>query len=202
MPIILSIAVALLSASGAPKAKAPSGQLWPKDFSSEIVLTDPASGKSTSMTLNVSQAGRARMALGAEGPIVLVDQSKRQMLLLMSETKSYIDQSPAAGQGAKWPGTNFLENACQRGATCKSLGTEKINGRDTDKWEVPLPQGGTAIHWIDREIGMAIRVEGPGSGRMEMINIKVESQAKGLFELPAGYKKMQAPSKPAEPKAP
>lgn len=71
------------------------------------------------------------------------------------------------------------------------LGNEKINGRDTEKWEMnaagPGGQSARSLQWYDPELKMVIREELPGGYIRELRNIKVAKQKKSLFEIPGDY---------------
>jgi hypothetical protein len=79
--------------------------------------------------------------------------------------------------------------------TCKSLGSESVNGRAAHKWEVttndPDDKGGTI--WIDDRLHIMARTQGD-NGAMEIRNIKEGPQPEALFEAPAGYKKISVTS--------
>ena len=74
----------------------------------------------------------------------------------------------------------------------KSVGDEKISGRDTEKWSrtVTGPDGKSLIswHWYDPELKSNIREEQPGGYSRLLTNIKVGSQPDELFEVPEGYR--------------
>ncbi len=77
-------------------------------------------------------------------------------------------------------------------------GEEQLGGRPVEKWAVTLYQGDQAparsAQWYDPELKITIREEYPGGFVREFRNIQVGEQADALFELPAGYQRMQAPS--------
>lgn len=71
-------------------------------------------------------------------------------------------------------------------------GEESIQGRKTTKWKVVtrFPDGReeTMYQWFDRDLGIAIRQEIPGSGSQELRDIRVGAVPDRLFETPAGYR--------------
>lgn len=84
-------------------------------------------------------------------------------------------------------------------------GKEKVNGRDTEKWEMTAtnPQGKTmrSLQWYDPELKIAIREEMPGGYVRELKNISVASQPDTLFEIPAGYTMIRQPPDNLKPPA-
>jgi len=79
--------------------------------------------------------------------------------------------------------------------TCRSLGSESVNGRSAHKWAVttndPDDKGGTI--WIDDKLHIMARSQGD-DGAMEIRNIEEGPQPEALFEAPAGYKKISVTS--------
>lgn len=74
-------------------------------------------------------------------------------------------------------------------------GHERVNGRETDKWEVVARYAdGTRqvfYQWYDRELGIAIRQEHPDGGTQELRNIMVGRVPGRLFEPPPGFQTVQ-----------
>ena len=75
------------------------------------------------------------------------------------------------------------------------LGTEKMNGRNTEKWlwqiTGPDAQTRSSTQWYDPELKITIREEIQGGFIRELRNIKVGKQDKKLFEIPNGYKQVE-----------
>ncbi|MCK5001537.1 MAG: DUF4412 domain-containing protein [Gammaproteobacteria bacterium] len=80
-------------------------------------------------------------------------------------------------------------------AELKMIKKEKVNGRDTEKWERSLsrPDGKSAksYQWYDSGLKIAIKEELPGGYVRELKNIKISEQAKDLFTVPDDYKKIE-----------
>lgn len=79
-------------------------------------------------------------------------------------------------------------------AELKLVSKEKINGRNTEKWQRTLSRvDGTvtsSFQWYDTELGIAIREELPGGYLRELKNIKVKKQSDELFSVPGDYVRM------------
>ena len=84
-------------------------------------------------------------------------------------------------------------------AELKMIKKEKINGRDTEKWQRTLsrPDGKNiqSYQWYDAVLKMAIKEELPGGYVRELKNIKISKQADVLFSVPEDYRKV--PFQPA-----
>ena len=77
----------------------------------------------------------------------------------------------------------------------ESLGSETVNGIKTDKYKVTYDMNGmegTMYQWIAPSLNnMPVKSEaGDGSWTVEYTNIKTGPQDASLFEIPAGYNKM------------
>jgi|SRR5687767_9352889 len=79
----------------------------------------------------------------------------------------------------------------QPDATCTKVGTEELNGRKADKWEMkteanPEPK----FIWIDHRLRIAIRTQ-QGDSSYELKNIQEGPQDPTWFQVPAGYTRME-----------
>lgn len=76
-------------------------------------------------------------------------------------------------------------------AELKMLKKEKMNGRNTEKWQRTLsrPDGSNSqsYQWYDTELKIAIREELPGGYIRELKNIEVVKQSDKLFSVPEDY---------------
>jgi len=79
-------------------------------------------------------------------------------------------------------------------AELKMLKKEKINERDTEKWQRTLsrPDGSTmqSYQWYDPKLKIAIREETTGGYIRELRNIKEGKQSVKLFEIPKDFTKI------------
>lgn len=77
------------------------------------------------------------------------------------------------------------------------VGTETLDGREVEKWEVVTTAPGRpetrTYQWYDPQLGMAVRQEFPGGFVSELNNIRVGKQPDHLFTIPAGYERISAP---------
>jgi hypothetical protein len=91
-----------------------------------------------------------------------------------------------------------LRDVWPDGATTESIleGTESLNGRATERWRrtTTLPDGKkqTTTQWYDPELKIAVREELPGGYFREITNIRVAPQPPALFQVPAGYRRVES----------
>lgn len=73
-------------------------------------------------------------------------------------------------------------------------GKSDLNGRQVEQWEsrISQPSGQSQVsrQWYDLQLRIVIREEMDGGYLRELNNIKVGKQDKKLFEIPAGFKKI------------
>ena len=93
--------------------------------------------------------------------------------------------------------TGDVENACSdwlkmehnRGGTCHKVGNETVNGRRAVKYEGTSPSGEPSSVWLDPKLRFPVKWQGKSSAG-ELRNIQEGTQSASLFEIPAGYTKM------------
>lgn len=135
--------------------------------------------------------------------IVILDMATQKNILLMPERKMYMEmpQSPAfQRQAYNFFRPSDVNNACvdweqlpaARGANCRKLGSEVVNGRNTVKYE-GSKNGETSYIWLDPSLRFPVKWQGKTAWG-ELQNINVSPQPTSLFEVPAGYQKMQMPA--------
>ncbi len=93
--------------------------------------------------------------------------------------------------------TGDVENACSDwlkverniGGTCHKVGNETVNGRSTVKYEGTNSSGEPSSLWLDPKLRFPVKWQGKSSAG-ELRNIQEGTQSASLFEIPAGYTKM------------
>ena len=73
--------------------------------------------------------------------------------------------------------------------TCKKIGVEEVSGRTCDHWEMTDKQGKVANIWIDQKLHFPIKTVSAGLD-MLLTNIKEGEPDASLFQIPAGFHKM------------
>ncbi|WP_089728847.1 hypothetical protein [Candidatus Thiosymbion oneisti] len=79
----------------------------------------------------------------------------------------------------------------------KFVATEKLNGRQAEKWELVATMPGRpemrTFQWFDPALELTVRQELPGGMVSELKNIRVGKQPDDLFEIPTGYERITMP---------
>lgn len=83
-------------------------------------------------------------------------------------------------------------------ASMKKVGTEKLHGYDTEKYETTIDTGAgkkKVTFWMAKKLGVPIKMESADkSFTQDYQDIKVGGLSDSLFEIPAGYQKMTMPA--------
>jgi hypothetical protein len=134
------------------------------------------------------------------GGAVIMDLTAQTSTVLMQQQHMYMEMpAQMAGQRTTYNffRTGDAENACadwlaqarNKGGSCKKVGSETVNGRDTVKYEGTSASGEATTVWVDPKLRFPIKWQGQG-GSGELRNIQEGSQPASLFEIPAGFRKM------------
>ena len=127
---------------------------------------------------------------------IIVDGGNKISYMLMTDQQMYMEfatdsNNPMAQRMPRFQ--DFNGDPCSVGnpgnATCKKLGTETINGRTCDKWEVTDKSGNKETLWIDQKLHFPIKSQTANGTTTEFTNIKEGAQDAALFKVPPGYHK-------------
>jgi hypothetical protein len=130
--------------------------------------------------------------------IILLDLAAGTSVVLDVDRKIYFEQSPAMAHRSIATYKPADNTPCEKNprstaaSSCKKSGTEMINGRNTEKWELTTTMAGkplTVYVWLDSQWHFIVKQETQGMSG-ELTNIKEAPQPLSLFEIPAGYQKM------------
>jgi outer membrane lipoprotein-sorting protein len=130
---------------------------------------------------------------------IIVDGSSETSYLLMHQQQMYMvftgigaHQNPAMNTLIDL--NRYQGNPCagRPDATCKKVGTETVNGRSCDKWEIADKSSGNSTVWIDQKLHFPIKVVGGDGSDVEFTNVKEGAQDASLFVPPSGYSKFDA----------
>lgn len=173
------------------------------EFSAEIVDTmkadNPVNAKIYFAKDKMRIESSAASARGM-GAAVIVNLTKQSTLIIMDKQHMYME-APAdmAGQRAAYSffSTGDAEAACadwlaqakNKGGSCHKVGSDTVNGRSTVKYEGANAGGDTNTFWIDPKLRFPVKWQSKNNGG-ELRNIQEGSQPASLFEVPAGYTKM------------
>ena len=85
--------------------------------------------------------------------------------------------------------SEWLKLEANKGGTCHKVGSETVNGRSTVKYEGTNAKGEAGAAWFDSKLRFPVKWDGKNGGG-EMQNIQEGPQPASLFDIPAGYTKM------------
>jgi len=152
--------------------------------------------------LYVSQQAM-RMDMQGEGPhqaIIITTFATKTVDILMPQQHMYMEHRASDNPMHRGPNTADVhpydpKNPCASdpGTTCKNLGTETVNGRSCDHWQITHKDGNISDVWIDNKLHFPIKTVSQGS-TWQLTNIKEGPQDPSLFQIPAGYQKMEMPN--------
>ena len=120
---------------------------------------------------------------------MIIDGSTQTTYMLLPQMHMYMQ-----GQGNSSrmdPGirnlTNLWNGSCPQGATCNKVGSEAVNGRNCDKYEVTNESGKKSTLWVDQKVNFPIRMQQDNGNVTEFTNIKEGAPDSDLFKVPPDY---------------
>jgi hypothetical protein len=151
------------------------------------------------------------VSVGGGGDTIILDLAAHTSAVLWPTQKTYArakDVGPAELYGLyAYVHPADVDNACvewmhrpgAEGETCRNLGHERLNGRDTVKYELSC-YGEVCRLWIDRKLRVLIKRESKWNST-ELRNICEEPQLPSLFDVPDDYSSttLSGTIRPTEP---
>jgi hypothetical protein len=173
------------------------------EFSAEIVDLQKPDKASTSKIYFAKDKIRIEShgASAQGGGAVIVNFATQTSIILIPQQHMYMEtaaksQNQRMGFASTFFRTGDIENACgdwqksqNQGGTCHKVGNESVNGRGTVKYEATNSSGEVSHFWLDSNLRFPVKWEGKSSSG-ELRNIQEGSQPASLFEIPAGFTKM------------
>jgi hypothetical protein len=177
-----------------------------QDFSADV--KDSRGGSGVRKVYSTKDKARYEVEVQnpAMGPTaVIVDESQNKWLVVLAERRMYMDTWPTMMK--KPTITQFwhvqdVNDACsgwkkvaeqagtyQNWGSCTKVGGDTVSGRSTVKYEGVSTKGEKTYYWVDTKLKCVIKTDS-GSGSFELANIQEGSQPASLFEVPAGYTKV------------
>jgi hypothetical protein len=135
------------------------------------------------------------------GGAVIINFAAQTSTVLMAQQHMYMEMpAQAQSQRMAYASAFFragdVENACgdwqkmgHNGGSCHKVGSETVNGRSTVKYEGTNASGDVGHFWLDPKLRFPVKWDGKNSGG-ELRNIQEGAQPTSLFEIPAGFTKM------------
>lgn len=144
------------------------------------------------MRMDVASAGEQGGPMGGNMSMI-VDSSTQTSYMLVPQHRMYMEFHGDKNSSLmpRMPRVETTADPCaaRQDAVCKKLGTETVNGRTCDKWELTEKSGNTETYWIDQKLHFPIKTQA-GDVTTEFTNIKEGPQDPSLFQIPEGYQKM------------
>lgn len=160
------------------------------EFSADLSMTI-ANGKA--MTGKVFVKGdkiRNEVAVMGQTSITIARQDKRVTWLVMTAVKKYREMPMKYDPSHPTPDMPF---------DTKEIGKDKANGYDCKLIQLTFknPEYGIVVNWVATQLNMPVRVQvmnksGALVTTIDYSNIKMGSQPDSLFEIPAGFTKMES----------
>jgi hypothetical protein len=171
------------------------------EFSADVVNHERGNDKATKVyfgkdKMRFDGAGDDRAGSGS----FIVDLKSESYMILMDKQRMYMEM-PAKMMESRGVFHFFqsgdVENACTEwlkqakntGGTCHKVGSDTVNGRNTVKYEGTDSSGAKSTVWLDSKLRFPVKWEEKNGGG-EMRNIQEGPQPASLFEVPAGFTKM------------
>ena len=135
------------------------------------------------------------------GGVVIMNFATQTGTVLMAQQHMYMEmpiqaQTQRMGYAAAFFQAGDVENACgdwqKMGHTqgsCHKVGSDTVSGRSTVKYETTNASGDASHFWLDPKLRFPVKWEGKNNSG-ELRNIQEGAQAASLFEVPAGFTKM------------
>ena len=174
------------------------------EFSAEIVDLQKPGAPTAKVYFGKDKLRLESQNSGARsGGALILNLATQTSTVLMPQQHMYMDmpaQSQAQRLGYTFFQTGDVENACSdwlklagnKGGSCHKVGDESVNGRDAVKYESTNANGETNQFWLDPKLRFPIKWQGKNNGELQ--NIKEGSQPHNLFEVPAGFTRMEIPA--------
>jgi hypothetical protein len=125
---------------------------------------------------------------------IIVDRGAGRALMVMRQPHIYFE-TPAQSELVR----NFLPSERMR---FTRKGSERVAGLSCTVWDVQAPGGRSGQVCVTSD-GIVLRGQGHdpqyGSGSVEAVSVTYAPQPASLFQLPAGYLRMETPRLPAGP---
>jgi len=179
------------------------------DYQADVVMqiTHGAGGQPMTVTGKLYAAGdkeRRETTVMGRTSVVITHRDRQVSWILIPERSTYMEHrsdGQDADPYAAW---------AKAGVSLTKLGNERINGVEATKYRASVAakdgHTDTGLLWLTKEnipVRMEAQVAEEGSDRLtiDYTHIKVGKQDAALFEIPAGYHKMEIPQLGGMPSA-
>lgn len=152
-----------------------------QEFSAEAIQKAPARPDYRAHMYVSKDAVRTDSVINNIPVSEIINSKSRTRLLLVPKDKVYLQQKASAKTGNTKQTKSGKPCDGMTNTTCKSLGKESINNRQTEKWEFVVNRNGQvyrSLHWIDVKRNMPVREFYPDGTVTELI-IKGKEKVNG-----------------------
>lgn len=122
--------------------------------------------------------------------IMIIDSNTQTSDMLMPQAHMYMEihgNSTHMDSGMRNL-QNLSRGACPNGATCKKIGSDAVNGRSCDKYDMTDQSGRKSTVCVDQKLNFPIRLQEEDGTVSEFTNIKEGAPDSSLFKVPDGYR--------------
>lgn len=173
-----------------------SGPAFGAEFSADVIIDNPE-GKVTGKVYVKGNKIRQEFLKEGEKQTMILRLDTGLTWILMPGEKMYMEMS-GIGKEATDP---EIEEKIKDMAEKKYLGKEKVSGYVCEKYQYIYhdKSAGILTQWFLKKLNYPIKTEHKAPAYHMLIeykNIKEQSIQDSLFEIPAGYHKMQMPMMP------
>jgi hypothetical protein len=172
------------------------------EFSADIVdLQEPGTPTTAKIYFAKDKMRIESQTAGARGGVVIMNYATQTGTVLMAQQHMYMEmpvqaQTQRMSYAAAFFQAGDVENACgdwqkmgHAQGSCHKVGSDTVNGRSTVKYETANASGDVGHFWLDPKLRFPVKWEGKNNSG-ELRNIQEGAQQASLFEIPAGFTKM------------
>jgi len=172
------------------------------EFSADIVdLQKPGTPTQAKIYFAKDKMRIESQTASAHGGTVIMNFVTQTGTVLIPQQHIYMEmpmqaQTQRMGYASAFFQAGDVENACgdwqKMGNTqgsCHKVGSDTVSGRSTVKYETTNASVDISHFWLDPKLRFPVKWEGKNNSG-ELRNIQEGAQAASLFEIPAGFTKM------------
>lgn len=165
------------------------------DFSADTVTTSPhgtVKGKIYSTSQDGYNSKKTRTETSAEGhtSIMIIDQDKKVLYMLMPEQKMYMKQTYNPN------GAKEQKATVDKPISKTFVRNDKFDGHPVKVYNAKTDEGGDIVIWEATDINnFPVKIEMPSEkATMEYHNVSTKPVNKSLFEVPSDYSAISMPT--------
>jgi len=163
------------------------------EFSADLVATQGGSTITGKFYVKGTKARQELVVAGAKTVMILLSD-KKVAWFINPDKKTYLEIRGNVPDLAMLAEPKVPANV----GTRKLVGKEKVNGYLCDKYALVFKdkRQGTVYQWVSPKLKVPLKTEqrvGGKSSVMELKNVKEGKVPSALFQVPAGYKKLEMP---------